>query len=119
LVVYNLYLTRKPKKDDVTQINEIYRDLNQKESKLEKSIKNKQLILVYISFFRNLFIVVLIVLGFCSYRSPTFLSYILSILPVYLSLPAITAVFVLAHYYSEYELRQVIKLEEKRKELQG
>lgn len=58
-------------------------------------------------------------LGFCAYRSPTFLSYAFSILPVYVTLPSIAAIFVIAHYYSEYELKQVIKLEEKRKELQG
>jgi len=40
-------------------------------------------------------------------------------LPVYVTLPSIAVTFVVAHYYSEYELKQVIKLEEKRKELQG
>jgi hypothetical protein len=40
-------------------------------------------------------------------------------LPPHISLFIVVSVLVVTHYYSEYELKQVISLEERCKELQG
>jgi hypothetical protein len=40
-------------------------------------------------------------------------------MPPHISLFIVTSALVASHYYIEFELKQVIRMEEKRKELQG
>jgi len=64
--------------------------------------------------------VFLCTIAFWSYKSPAFFYYIsMEMMPPHISLFIVTTVLVVSHYYSEYELKQVIRMEEKRKELQG
>ena len=76
--------------------------------------------MLYFKLFQRAFIVLLIVIAFWSYKSSAFFAYISTeLMPPHLSLFIVTVVLVITHYYSEFELKQVISMEDKRKELQG
>lgn len=110
-VLVNKYiLTKKNNKDDVTQINQIYRDLNTKEAKLDQQIKSKQQMVMYLKFFQKVFLVILCTLAFWSYKSPDFFQYIFyELMSPHISLFVVISVFFVSHYYIEYQVKRVLK----------
>ena len=75
---------------------------------------------LYFKFFQRAFVVILCAVALISYTSPSFFYYISQeMMPPHISLFIVTSALVASHYYIEFELKQVIRMEEKRKELQG